>query len=227
MNQMQIGKFIAEERKALNYTQRELAEKLGVSDKTISKWERGNGLPEVSLMVPLCKELNITVNELLSGERLQEVNYKEKAEENMVSLIKHQEYVETYKPLIAWFFSIITAAVFFVILWESYENTELLVKISLGILMVMIDVLFAIIYKGEYVYWFSFGPNFQTAQSAGAEKRKAYAWRYFRTFLIASVCLLLFLIISSILVFPYKIDFIVFGIIIVCAGLATIPIKFE
>lgn len=227
MKQIQIGEFIAEERKALNYTQRELAEKLGVSDKTISKWECGNGLPEVSLMMPLCKELNITVNELLSGKRLQEMDYKDKAEENMVNLIKHQEYVETYKPLIAWFFSIITAAVLFLMVWKSYENIDNLVKIFLGIIMIMIDVLFAIIYKGEYVYWFSFGPNFQKAQSAGSEKRKAYVWKYFRTFLIASACLFVFLILSSILAFPYKFDFIVFGIIIVVAGFAIIPIKFE
>ena len=68
-------------------TQRQLSDILGISDKTISKWERGNGFPEVSLLLPLCYELEITVNELLSGERLQEVDYKEKAEENMVSLI--------------------------------------------------------------------------------------------------------------------------------------------
>jgi len=91
MDQMKIGKFIAEERKAKKYTQRELAEKLGLSDKTISKWERGNGFPEVSLLLPLCNELGITVNELLSGERLQEVDYKKKAEENMVNLVKEAQ----------------------------------------------------------------------------------------------------------------------------------------
>lgn len=68
MNQIKIGKFIAEERKVKKYTQRELADKLSISDKTISKWERGNGFPEVSLLLPLCNELEITVNELLSGE---------------------------------------------------------------------------------------------------------------------------------------------------------------
>ena len=76
MDQIKIGIFIAEERKAKKYTQRELADKLSISDKTISKWERGNGFPEVSLLLPLCNELEITVNELLSGERLQEMDYK-------------------------------------------------------------------------------------------------------------------------------------------------------
>ena len=91
MAQIKIGKFIADERKTKKYTQRELADKLGISDKTISKWERGNGFPEVSLLLPLCNELNITVNELLSGERLQEVDYKKKAEENMVNLVKEAQ----------------------------------------------------------------------------------------------------------------------------------------
>ena len=91
MDQIKIGKFIADERKTKKYTQRELADKLGISDKTISKWERGNGFPEVSLLLPLCNELNITVNELLSGERLQEVDYKKKAEENIVNLVKEAQ----------------------------------------------------------------------------------------------------------------------------------------
>lgn len=91
MNQVEIGKFIAEERKHRKYTQRQLAEILGISDKTISKWECGNGFPEVSLLLPLCEELEINVNELLSGKRLSEVDYKKKAEENMVDFIKEKE----------------------------------------------------------------------------------------------------------------------------------------
>ena len=66
MDQIIIGKFIASERKRKGYTQRQLADLLQISDKTISKWERGNGFPEVSLLLPLCRELDITVNELLS-----------------------------------------------------------------------------------------------------------------------------------------------------------------
>ena len=64
MNQVQIGRFLAQERKRKGYTQKQLSEKLGISDKTISKWECGNGFPEVSLLLPLCGELDITVNEL-------------------------------------------------------------------------------------------------------------------------------------------------------------------
>ena len=98
MDQIKIGKFIAEERKAKKYTQRELADKLSISDKTISKWERGNGFPEVSLLLPLCNELEITINELLSGERLQAMDYKKKAEKNMVNLVKEAQ--ESKKKII-------------------------------------------------------------------------------------------------------------------------------
>ena len=91
MDQIVIGKFIASERKRKGYTQRQLADILQISDKTISKWERGNGFPEVSLLLPLCNELDITVNELLSGERVSEADYQKKAEENMMSMIKERE----------------------------------------------------------------------------------------------------------------------------------------
>ena len=98
MDQIKIGKFIADERKRKGYTQKQLSEKLGISDKTISKWERGNGFPEVSLLLPLCNELEITVNELLSGERVTEEDYRKKAEENMVNLVKEAQ--ESKKKII-------------------------------------------------------------------------------------------------------------------------------
>ncbi|MGN1421767.1 MAG: helix-turn-helix domain-containing protein [Oscillospiraceae bacterium] len=88
MDQIKIGRFIADTRKSLGITQRQLADRLSISDKTVSKWECGNGLPEVSLMLPLCGELNITVNELLTGERISEADYRKKAEENMMELMQ-------------------------------------------------------------------------------------------------------------------------------------------
>ena len=88
MDQELTGKFIAQLRKEKNLTQKELADKLGISDKTVSKWETGNGMPDVSLLQPLCEELSINLNELLSGERLSEESYNGKAEENMMNLAK-------------------------------------------------------------------------------------------------------------------------------------------
>lgn len=91
LDQVRTGRFIQSLRKEQGLTQRKLAEKLSISDKTVSKWETGNGLPEVSLMLPLCGELGINVNELLSGERLSAADYQSKAEENMMALLKEKE----------------------------------------------------------------------------------------------------------------------------------------
>lgn len=91
MDQIKTGRFIAEMRKRRNLTQREFAELLGVSDKTVSKWECGNGMPELSFMQPVCKILGIDLNELFSGEELSDDDYREKAEENMMRLAKEAE----------------------------------------------------------------------------------------------------------------------------------------
>ena len=91
MDQIRSGRLIAEERKKKGYTQRQLAGKLNISDKTISKWECGNGFPEVSLLLPLCDELGITVNDLLSGEIVPREDYQKKAENNMVEMIRERE----------------------------------------------------------------------------------------------------------------------------------------
>lgn len=91
MDQIKIGKFIAQMRKEKGLTQQQLADILNISNKTVSKWERGNGMPEVSLMLPLCKALGINVNELLTGEKLTDSDYKKKAEENMMDLVKEKE----------------------------------------------------------------------------------------------------------------------------------------
>jgi len=88
MDQAKIGEFIAEMRKHRGLTQRAFAEILGISDKAVSKWETGNGMPDVSIMLDLCKVLEIDLNELFSGERLTDINYKAKAEENILRLIK-------------------------------------------------------------------------------------------------------------------------------------------
>lgn len=88
MDQIKIGRFIAQTRKARRLTQRQLADALGISDKTVSQWECGNGLPEVSLMLPLCDALGITVNDLLSAERVAPANYQKRAEENLLDLMQ-------------------------------------------------------------------------------------------------------------------------------------------
>jgi len=89
MNQEKIGKFILELRKEKNMTQQELADKIGVTDRAISKWENGRGMPDLSLLRPLCKELGITINELISGEKINSKNYQDKLEENIFNTIDY------------------------------------------------------------------------------------------------------------------------------------------
>ncbi len=89
MNQEKIGKFIAKCRKDRKMTQSELAEKLGVTDKSIGNWENGRNMPDLSLFKPLCDELGININDLLSGEKISKDKYQEKFEENIVNTIDY------------------------------------------------------------------------------------------------------------------------------------------
>ena len=89
MNQEKIGKFIAECRKEKKMTQSELAEKLNVTDRSVSNWENGRNMPDLSIFKPLCDELDITINELLSGEKLKKEKYQEKFEENIINTIDY------------------------------------------------------------------------------------------------------------------------------------------
>ena len=87
MNQIKIGAFISERRKAKGWTQSQLAEKLEITDKAISKWETGRSMPDLSLFMPLCTLLGITLNELFAGECIAEENLKEKADEILMDVI--------------------------------------------------------------------------------------------------------------------------------------------
>ncbi len=91
MDQVKIGRFIAERRKQHGLTQMQLAEKLGITDRAVSKWENGKGMPDSSLMLDLCRELEITVNELLCGEVIEMTNYDKKAEEQLLQMAKEKE----------------------------------------------------------------------------------------------------------------------------------------
>lgn len=91
MNQERIGRFIAELRKEKKLTQIDLANKLGITDRAISKWENGRGLPDLSLLTPLCETLGVSINELLSGSRLDKKDYQEKLEENIINTIDYTD----------------------------------------------------------------------------------------------------------------------------------------
>ncbi len=91
MNQIKIGEFISSQRRKKNLTQAALAEKLGITDRAVSKWERGKGLPDVSLMLDLCEIFGITVNELLCGERISMENSNLKNEQLLLDMAKELE----------------------------------------------------------------------------------------------------------------------------------------
>ena len=91
MNQEKIGKFIAYLRKEKDMTQVELADKLGITDRAISKWENGRGMPDLSYIQPLCEILEISINELLNGERINDNQYQEKSEEIIVDTITYTD----------------------------------------------------------------------------------------------------------------------------------------
>lgn len=90
MDQEKIGAFITERRKQAGLTQAALGEQLGITDRAVSKWERGKSMPDPSLMLPLCGLLHITVNELLTGERISMEDYQKKAEEKLLELQKQE-----------------------------------------------------------------------------------------------------------------------------------------
>ena len=102
MDQVKIGKFIAECRKRNNLTQMQLAEKLNITDRAISKWENGKAMPDSSIMLDLCKELKINVNELLSGEVIKMDNYNEKAEELLIEMKKQKEEADKKMLQLEW-----------------------------------------------------------------------------------------------------------------------------
>ena len=91
MDQIKIGKFIAERRKKANLTQMQLAEKLNITDRAVSKWETGKSLPDSSIMLELCEILEITVNDLLSGEVITMDNYNKEMENNLLEMVKQKE----------------------------------------------------------------------------------------------------------------------------------------
>lgn len=94
MDQLKIGRFIAEQRKAVGLTQFQLAEKLNITDRAVSKWERGKSLPDSSIMLELCEILQISVNDLLSAQVVKMDNYNKELEKNLLEMVKQKEKLD-------------------------------------------------------------------------------------------------------------------------------------
>ncbi|MDE7253815.1 MAG: helix-turn-helix domain-containing protein [Acetatifactor sp.] len=145
MNQVLTGKFIADERKKKGYTQADLADKLGISNRTVSKWETGNGFPDVSLLLPLCEELDISVNELLSGEKLGKEDYEKRAEENMVEIFTNNKKASREERIIC---TILTIGIFAIaitgcVLGKLFTSAEALAAIGISNLVALICIVSA------------------------------------------------------------------------------------
>ncbi len=144
MNQEKIGCFIAERRKAKGLTQRELAEILGITDRAVSKWERGKSLPDASLMLELCGELEITVNELLTGEVIKMEDYKKQAEENLLKMEKEREEKDrqllNLEVVIGYFSSITFLILIFVASFVEMPSWLRLVLIVFGSIVFAVGV---------------------------------------------------------------------------------------
>lgn len=91
MDQIKIGAFIAERRKAAGFTQRQLAEQLGITDRAVSKWETGRSMPDASLIPTLCRTLGISINDLFTGEVVTMEHYREEMEQNLLTMAKQKE----------------------------------------------------------------------------------------------------------------------------------------
>ena len=114
MDQVKIGKFIAQRRKGENLTQAQLAEKLGITDRAVSKWETGKAMPDSSIMLGLCKILKISVNDLLTGKVVTMENYNRELENNLLEMIKQKEQSDKRLLALEWVISILSLIILFV-----------------------------------------------------------------------------------------------------------------
>ncbi len=157
MEQVKIGKFIASKRKEQGLTQLQLAEKLGITDRAVSKWETGKSLPDASLMPELCKLLKITINDLLCGEVVSVENYNEKAEKALLEMVKKEEMqnkrLMMYENVIGFgstisFLIQILVAVFFV-----KNTTAQILLFILAFAFLIVGVSFALKIEAETGYY--------------------------------------------------------------------------
>ena len=120
MNQEKIGKFIKDKRLELKMTQKNLADKLGISDRAISKWENGRGVPDVSLLSDLSKVLDVTINDLLSGEVVKKEEYQQKFEENIMNTIDTK--IKKENKILKLVLYCIFTLVFLLVMYVSIES---------------------------------------------------------------------------------------------------------
>ncbi len=134
MDMIKVGRFISTKRKEQNLTQMQLAEKLSITDRAVSKWECGKALPDSSIMIELCEILNISVNELLTGEEIEMEKYDKQVEQNLIEMVKQKE--ESDKRLLNIEIVLMAISITFfiaIIAIVSFVDMPLWAKIVIGI----------------------------------------------------------------------------------------------
>lgn len=122
MDTIKIGEFLTQLRKEKNLTQAQLGEKIGVTNKTISRWENGNYMPSVDMLKLLSEEFGVTINEIINGERIAKENYKEVTDENLIEVLKHCSFTQKEKMSYwkkRWIKNHLASLIFFIILYIS------------------------------------------------------------------------------------------------------------
>ena len=147
MDQLKIGMFIAERRKSVGLTQMQLAEKLNITDRAVSKWERGKAMPDSSIMLDLCEILEITVNDLLSGEVITVDNYNKEIENKLIEMVKEKEESDRRLLRLEWVIGILSMVVLLLpIIIASYipmEEWQRTIIIFTGFIPAIIGFVFA------------------------------------------------------------------------------------
>lgn len=146
MNQEKIGKFILKLRKEKKMTQKELADKLNVTDRAVSHWENGRRLPDVALYKTICELFDITVNELLSGEKLSKEESINKADENLIVLTKEKSAL--YDAARWGYFTSITLLFIYIVVLAIKEGSE----VATGSFVFLIMILSGIVFWGIYSF---------------------------------------------------------------------------
>ena len=143
MDQWKIGKFIAERRKQIPLTQSQLAEKLGITDRAVSKWETGRAMPDSSIMLELCGLLGITVNDLLSGEVVTMDHYNKELEKNLLEMIRQKEQADKRLLSVEVFVGITATVVLFALILVAA-----FVQMAIGLRITLIALGFVLFLAG-------------------------------------------------------------------------------
>lgn len=148
MNQSKVGAFIAEKRKEHGMTQKQLAEKLGITDRAVSKWETGKSLPDASLMLELCDLLGITVNDLLSGEVVSMNDYNEVSEKNLLDMVRQKEEADkdllTMEVVIGSISTLFLLAMVFLAAFVEMPNWLRVLLCIIGFVQFLVGTFFAV-----------------------------------------------------------------------------------